>query len=234
MFSWFKNLFPTATTSLGTMSLEFGQMLDAGRYMFLTAANALLGGTDPEVIRRDLFSTDRRINRSEQQIRREIVVSASVHGSTHIPACLTFMTIVKDAERIGDYAKNIFDLIIEAPPLEHDDFHKDLVELKDTVSECLSEARRVFDAQDEEAARVLTRRLVEMEDHCDAQVKILLRDQEKQKAPASLVLAYRYFKRVLSHCMNITTSIFMPLDKIDYFDEKPRPDTDTGETPKAS
>jgi hypothetical protein len=36
-------------------------------------------------------------------------------------------------------------------------------------------------------------------------------------------LAYRYFKRVISHSMNIATSIFMPLDKIDFMDEKPRP-----------
>ena len=88
----------------------FGQMLDAGHHVFVSAANAYLGGTEIEVIRQDLFDTDKRINHAEQQIRREIVIHTSVHGVGSIAPCLVLMSIVKDAERMGDYAKNIFDL----------------------------------------------------------------------------------------------------------------------------
>ena len=41
---------------------EFSKMLEDGRHIFDAASNALLGGTDPETIREDLFRTDRRIN----------------------------------------------------------------------------------------------------------------------------------------------------------------------------
>ncbi|MCA9299009.1 MAG: PhoU domain-containing protein, partial [Phycisphaerales bacterium] len=109
MFDWFKKSGDDAE-SMTAITAEFGQMLDAGRHCFDTAANALLGGTDPEVIRNNLFETDKSINRSEQQLRRHLVVHVTVHGSTSLPACLVLMSVVKDAERIGDYAKNIFDL----------------------------------------------------------------------------------------------------------------------------
>ena len=36
---------------------------------------------------------------------------------------------------------------------------------------------------------------------------------------AGVALTARYFKRVASHAANIVTSIVMPLDKLDFFDE---------------
>jgi len=225
MFDWFKNTAPGSSDGLSNMTSEFGHMLDAGRHCFDVAANALLGGTDPEVIRKDLFSTDRSINESEQQVRRHLVVHVSVHGATSLPACLVLMTVVKDAERIGDYAKNIFDLTPRAHAVSCDvSAHKDLVELKDAISSALAKTRKAFDSQDESEARALVRQMNEMEDQCDQRIEEILSAESDHDIPATLVLAYRYFKRVVSHAMNITTSIFMPLDKIDYFDEKPRPD----------
>ena len=223
MFEWFKRFAASPSHDVSTMSTEFGRMLDAGRHIFLTAANALLGGTDPEVIRAELFATDEQINESEQRIRRELVVHGSVHGPTTLPATLILMSVVKDAERIGDYAKNLFDLTVQAPPLARDAFHADLVELKNKVAEHLRATRKVFDSQNDGEARRLSHELSETEDHCDRRVKEILSSQNDTGSPATLVLVYRYFKRVVSHCLNVTTSVFMPLDKIDYYDETPRP-----------
>ena len=224
MFSWFKSITPSASDGLGKMTSEFGHMLDAGRHCFDVAANALLGGTDPEVIRKDLFSTDQSINEAEQNIRRHLVVHVSVHGAASLPACLVLMTVVKDAERIGDYAKNVFDLTPRASAISTASAaHSDLVELKDEVSAALAKTRKAFDSQSEDEARALVRQMNDMEDRCDQRIEEILAGEAEHSAPATLVLAYRYFKRVVSHAMNITTSIFMPLDKIDYFDEKPRP-----------
>ena len=225
MFDWFKNTAPAASEGMNNMTSEFGHMLDAGRHCFDVAANALLGGTDPAVIRKDLFLTDQSINEAEQNVRRHLVVHVSVHGAASLPACLILMTVVKDAERIGDYAKNVFDLTPRAAAVRSDTTaHKDLIDLKDAVSAALSRTRKAFDSQDEGEARALVREMNAMEDRCDQRIEEILASEGEHSVPATLVLAYRYFKRVVSHAMNITTSIFMPLDKIDYFDEKPRPD----------
>jgi len=224
MFNWFKSIAPSATEGMNAMTSEFGSMLDAGRHCFDVASNALLGGTDPEVIRSDLFATDEQINASEQRVRRHLVVHVSVHGASSLPACLVLMTVVKDAERIGDYAKNLFDLTPQAAELAGDTAaREDLIELKDLISAALATTRKTFDTQDEEEARQLVRTMAELEDRCDKAVADLLVRQADHSCPATLVLSYRHFKRVVSHAMNISTSIFMPIDKIDYFDENPRP-----------
>ena len=220
MFDWFsKKSSPPGSAGLEDMRADFGQMLDAGRHVFDTAANAFLGGTDLEVIRRDLFDTDKRINRAEQQIRREIVVHATVHGASVFPACLVLMSIVKDAERVGDYAKNIFDLAELTPNPPAGEFQDDLIKLKDRISNLMASCREAFDKQDKEHGSRLIKEGLVIEDHCDQQIAELIKQQDRDLG-TTYALAYRYFKRVCSHVFNVATSIVQPVDKLD-FSEKP-------------
>jgi phosphate uptake regulator len=216
MFKWFTSKGESGRAGLERMRAEFGQMLDAGRHVFDTAANTFLGGTDPEVIRKDLFKTDKRINRAERQIRREIVVHASVHGTTDFPACLVLMSIVKDAERVGDYGKNLFDLAELAPQRPEGEHREGLVALKDRILRLMAGCREVFDTEEQEVA---TRLIVEakgIEDLCDERVQTLVRGNDAGKMAPAYVLAYRYFKRVTSHVRNIASSVVQPVHKLDF------------------
>jgi len=219
MFEWFIGGRSHGRAGLDKMRSEFGQMLDAGRHIFDTAANALLGGTNLQVIRRDLFATDKRINSAEQQIRREIVVHAAVHGTAVFANCLVLMSVVKDAERVGDYGKNIFDLAELSPHAPEGKYRDDLVALKDRISQAMAECRKVFDVQDHDQAKRLIRTLQEIEDVCDVEVaKFIKAGQEVDIAP-TYALAYRYFKRIASHLRNVTTSVVQPIDKLDFADQ---------------
>jgi phosphate uptake regulator len=194
---------------------QFLEMLADGRHVFDTTANALLGGTDPEVIREDLYTTDQRINRTEQAIRRELVVHGSVHGAAHLPALLVLMSLVKDAERIGDYAKNIFELAVARPDLGTGSERADLVQVKDQISKLLVRASGLFESQDEIAAQAYLAESDALLRHCDEKVGLLMAERERNVVGPAL--AYRYFKRVASHAGNVVTSIVMPLDKLDYY-----------------
>ena len=216
MFGWLKNL-GSETNSLEVMNAKFLEMIDDGRHVFDAAANGLLGGADPEVIREDLFQTDQRINQTEQQIRREIVVHGSVHGTGTFPPLLVMMSVVKDAERIGDYGKNLFDLLANGARIEDEGECETLVEVKNEVSKLLVRSHGLVASQDEEGARVFLSDAAGLEDRCDAAVDRLL--AVKGSNPGAAILAYRYIKRVISHSSNIVTSIVMPLDLLDYFDE---------------
>ena len=56
-------------------------------------------------------------------------------------------------------------------------------------------------------------------DHCDSRVTELVSGGVNSTHAVAAALAYRYVKRVTAHGMNIVSSVFMPLDKLDYFDE---------------
>jgi phosphate transport system protein len=216
MFEWFLSDSVTGSAGLQRMHAEFGQMLDAGRHAFDTAANAFLGGTDLEVIREDLFKTDKRINRSERQIRRELVVHASVHGTTEFPPCLVLMSIVKDAERVGDYAKNLFDLTELAPNPPEGEHRDRLIQLKDRISQLMAAIRETYDARQTEEATEAIVEAKTVEDICDEQIRELIRGKVDGPMAATYVLAYRYFKRVVSHMRNIASSVVQPVHKLDF------------------
>ena len=214
IFDWLKQSGPGGLESMGH---KFEQMLEDGRHVFDLAANGLLSGGDPEVFREDLFSTDRRINQTEIEIRRALVVHGSVHGTLHLPELLVMMSLVKDAERIGDYAKNLYDLsALEGEPIR-DEERAALVEVKDSISNLLVRARNVYSEQNQPGAVEMLKDAGAIEDRCDESVTRLL--GVKGRNMAACVLAYRYFKRVASHASNIVTSLVVPVDKLDYFDE---------------
>ena len=198
---------------------DFGQMLEDGRHVFDAACNALVGGTRTDAVEKDLYATDKRINKVEQRIRRELVVHMSVGGRADIPICLALMSIVKDAERIGDYAKNILDVARACPGFHQDELAADLTQVKDKVSRLLAKMRSLYDTQDEEHARSFVTQADAILDHCDAKVTALVSGGSNSSHAVVAALAYRYVKRVAAHGMNIVSSVFMPLDKLDFYDE---------------
>ena len=140
----------------------------------------------------------------------------TVHGVQSFPTLLVVMSVAKDAERIGDYAKNLFDLAVCHPSFGTDEEKRQLIELKDQISKLLVRARNLYDTQDDEGARIFLADGDRIQDTCDAGIEKGLKSSSNG---AGRVLTYRYFKRVASHAANVVTSLVMPLDKLDFFDE---------------
>jgi len=191
-------------------------MLEAGRRAFEMATDIFFGNADLEATRGDLFKTDKRINRAERQIRRELVVHATVHGAVEFPPCLVMMSIVKDAERIGDYAKNIFDLAEMAPSRPGGEHLDCLRGLCRRMLPILAACREILDEQQEERAKGLIREAAGIEDLCDEKVRGLVRQTPADAMGPTYVLAYRYLKRITSHVRNIASSVVQPVHKLDF------------------
>ncbi|HUP18683.1 MAG TPA: PhoU domain-containing protein [Gemmatimonadota bacterium] len=88
------------------------QMLQHDRHEFELAMSALLGEVEPRSVNAELRSTDQQVNRLEREIRRDLLVHTSVFGGIDTPTVLVYMSVVKDIERVGDYAKNLLDIAI--------------------------------------------------------------------------------------------------------------------------
>jgi phosphate uptake regulator len=199
------------------------QMLLDSRHTFDLAINALIGGTDPDTVGAQIRRTDIGVNRALRQVRKELVVHASVRGAqADLPMLLTSMSIVKDAERIGDYAKNIWDVaaaginLSEAPDIAH------LMGIRDRTSAMIGEAARVFREHDVDAAHRMIQDGDGIQDEYDAGVLELLTDPGSMAAREAVAraLLFRYLKRITAHAMNVLTSLVMPVHRLDFYDEK--------------
>lgn len=217
LFNWFgTDSSEEKDIGLEKIHSEFNEMLFAGRHMFDVSSNAFLGGTELNVIRGDLFSTDKKINQCEKEIRRAIVVHATLHGAHCFPACLILMSLVKDAERIGDYCKNIFDLAEYSSSPPEGEHLNQLVILKDRISTLMERTIEVFSEENHEKSKEAITEAINIEDICDKKIIAIIKNVNSDTMAPTYVLAYRYFKRISSHLRNICSSVIMPLDEIDF------------------
>jgi phosphate uptake regulator len=191
------------------------------RHTFDLAINCLVGGTDPGAVGKQISVTDRGVNRAERQVRKELLVHASVRGvDADLPLVLSSMSIVKDAERIGDYAKNIFDIANSGIDLSTASDADRLAAWRDRTSELIGEAARVFRDRDSEAAHRIIQEADAILDEYDAAIDALLRDESDSSRDAvARALLYRHLKRITAHVMNVLTSLVMPVHRLDFYDE---------------
>jgi phosphate transport system protein len=197
------------------------QMLTDDSHAFDLAMAALVGGTSPHDVGAELRATDHRVNEAEREIRRELVVHASVHGGIDTPAVLVYMSIVKDIERVGDYAKNLFDVAADGGQLHDVPDTEHLQALRDQVAGFIGQCRTTFASRDAEQARVLLTEGDELLDHFDDMVSALVGGHDDGEQAVARALTHRYLKRIVAHLMNVLSSVVMPIDRIDYFDEDP-------------
>ena len=103
-----RDLFGGRKRGLGRIEQHLLDMLDADRHTLELATTGLLGSADPEALHHEVSDSDHRVNLLVQRVRRELVVHASLRG-THadISAMFATMSVVKDIERVGDYAKHL-------------------------------------------------------------------------------------------------------------------------------
>jgi phosphate uptake regulator len=193
-------------------------MLENGHDVFMTASDALFGGGKSKATKREVRSTDKEINEAQAAVRRSLMVHAAVNSSD-LPLVLQYTSIVKDAERVGDYAKNLYDLARYGADFDAAPDRDELIGYRDAVANLILEAASVFEAVNTERAQALLNKADGFLDEYDAHVKAMFTtDLEAQDAVAR-ALYYRFLKRTTAHVMNVLTSLVQPLDRLDYYDE---------------
>jgi phosphate transport system protein len=210
-----------ASDRLDRIEATLQRMLADDRHAFDLAMSALVGGAAPRSVGAELRATDHRVNEAEREIRRELVVHASVHGGIDTPAVLVYMSIVKDVERVGDYAKNLFDLANDGADLSRTSQASRYVELRDQVSSTILDVADAFRDRDPERSRALLSTGDALLDEFDDAVSALVREEPEGEQAVAQALTYRYLKRIVAHLLNVLSAVVMPVDRLDYFDEDP-------------
>ena len=205
-------------SGLENIESQVQRMVNDARHTFDLALSAVTGGA-VETVADEIRETDRQINATEVEIRRALLVHASVHGGIDTPEVLAFMNMIKDLERIGDYNKNIFDLAEEGVSFTESPELDSILSLRDEVSSRISLMGEILSVRDEERARTYIERGDEMRKDFDRRVNELLHSTEAAVTAVPKALLFRFLKRVSAHSSNVVSAVVMPVDQLDYFDE---------------
>lgn len=206
-----------AGSSLRDVKEDFCDMLSETEDMFGSVTEALLGKTESEKIKEGIYAKDREVNRKEQDIRRRLVGHLALGRMVDAPACLVFMSVAKDVERIGDYCKNIFEVaaLYTIPGLEAR-YAMPLQEIREEITDLFAKAGRAFAESDESLSEQVLRAHEVVAKKCDMLIGQIVNDTLPTKEAVSTALLSRYFKRVARHLGNIVSSVAGAVEKIDF------------------
>jgi phosphate uptake regulator len=205
---------------LNAMLAEFAQMIEKTEWMYDTAIHVLMHEKEAEDVREEIYAKDREVNEHQRSIRRKIVRHLTLQPGMDVPACLVLMSVVKDAERMGDFCKNIWELgTMLDVTFDKGRYKTPLMDIAEQVENLFSKTRKAFERSDEEIARSIIAKGTRISKQCDMLIKQLMVDNLPTKKAVGYTLMTRYLKRISSHLTNIATSVITSVDNLDYLDE---------------
>ena len=196
-------------------------MLGDARHSFDLATLALLTPADSETVAQDIRETDDRINRTEQELRSELVVHISVQGSTEIGSVLGLTLLLKKIERVGDQAKNILDLAESGVSLVDAENVDLLLNERQVVSSLFAEAGDLLgnNAASMDAIQDFTDRSAAIVDKHQAEIEGFFHSDRPGREVVPLAIYYRYLKRIVANLLGIVRTASEPAPLIDYLDD---------------
>jgi phosphate transport system protein len=195
-------------------------MLERDRAMF-TIVEAALSEELSEERLAEIRRMDLGLNEQQQAVRRKVFEHLALSGGSDILSGLVLTSIVIDLERIGDYTKNIGEVVSLFPGRV--DFGEDralLDRMRDLTLELFDLTRRALVDQSESAARRCMERFFTLSRLCDEKLEAILLSArsgtEIERTDLALALLVRYIKRVGAHLKNIASATVQPFPKIGY------------------
>lgn len=215
------SIFRGGNEPLAEMGERFAKMFEIAFENSLAAGESFFGTTSTAEERSVIYEKDVEINQLERKIRKRVVAHLSIQGNRpDVPYCLLLMTLVKDVERIGDYAKNLTETFeFYSDDLPDDEIIQELREIRSEVEKAFKAATEIFGSTDHERAMRYIQAGRDIAHRCDALIPKIAKSDYRPDLTTVTVLACRYYKRIGGHVLNILTSVVMPLHKIDYYDE---------------
>ncbi len=222
MFHKFKELFGSENLldiafNTTLMMLEFDhQMYDASR--------KTLRQSNSTELPFDIKKMDRKINKYEREVRRNVLTHLSIAGTQNLVPGLALVSIVIDVERIGDYTKNIAGLAKRHPKMLDGGKHeKTLKKIEDTIENHFPTIIEVLKTQDKKKARTILQIEEEIGKLSDKIVNEMIKAKDESLATSEavcLAMYSRYLKRINAHLTNIASSIVNPFPRIGFREKK--------------
>ena len=197
------------------------EMFSLSKQLFEVSTQALLDQKTPAF---DLYARDREINSLQVEIKEKIVQHLAVAGLKNVSGSLFFLEVTTDIERIGDYSKNIMDLVSRLPePLPDSVYSKRLKELYPIVFGFFDKSElSLFEGDEEAATEVIAEHLKVIKGSRAILDELMVDENIRPPNAIAYALAARYFKRVSSHLKNVATTAVNPYSHIGYMG---RPET---------
>ncbi len=207
---------PAASTLIEAAFNDVSSMLEQSGKMIDHSVAALLDNQELSV---DLDQMDDSVDASERMVRRSVLEHLSFNPQQDLVASLVLVSMVQDAERIGDSARGLAELIPLAKGPRDGEFADGLKTVAARLRPLFTLCSEAFHDDDPEKAH----RVVAEASACKVLVKDLVQRLAASDVSTDMAVVYsgaaRIFRRMGAHLSNIASSVVQPYDLIRHGDE---------------
>jgi len=197
---------------------DINEMLDQADKMLDLALVALL---DNKPLHVDLDKLDDVVDEGERMVRRSVLEHLAFNPQQDLVTSLVLVSMVQDAERLGDFARGLPELVPLARHERFGPFRDDLRELAARLKPIFPLTREAFSEGDpEKANRVIAAVRALRVDLLAYTARVAESDLTADMAVVYSGAA-RSLRRVGAHLSNIASSVVQPYDRIRHGDEEP-------------
>lgn len=195
-------------------------MLQMGREMFRIVTYALENESNRKV-REQVAAMDKQVNREQEKVRKKVFEHLAISRKANLLRGLQLTSIVIDLERIGDYGKNMAELVDVLPAkLDFRTYQEPYDEVQKAVTELFELTGEVLRDDDEKKAKGIINMYDGVSKRCDGTVMELFETFDEgemiNKSDLGLALLMRYMKRVAAHLKNIASTVSNPYHRIGF------------------
>ena len=201
---------------------EFLTMLENSEKMLSYALKKLSSKSEAKKRGKKVYEKDQKINITEKDIRQRIFFHLSTIPNSNLPAYLELISIVKDAERIGDYVKNLFELKQFQKKSDEDGeiFEKVFSKPSTELTALFGTVSSAFKNSDKDLALQSIQTGYSISTQCEDIIQELVSSDYPPRQAVIIALGARYMKRIAIHLTNIVTSVTNPFPELDFFNKK--------------
>ncbi len=197
---------------------DLDRMIQESAQIVRLAGDVYLQRTPEAPSASSIKQRDKEINKLQRQLRKQAFGEAvGDPGNFGLPFCVSVMNVVKDVERIGDYAKDLAELIEVAGSSSPGEQVPSLVSHVESFVEQLSPIMRKDDQI--QAVRLIDRGK-QLRRELQALQRGLLTGSPSGANPAAEALALQCYIRIVSHGLNVLSTLVTPLHHMDYVGKK--------------
>ena len=213
-------------TNISTLHAVEDQLVEVLRLdlrSYDLAHQALFDRGNVTELRTEMFDTDHQVNLAVRDIRQQLLVHSAVSRSlVDMPAMFTYMSVLKDIERIGEYAKHILEIADARTGRVEVGVLIDLADHGERIAGLLEQVITVFADRDPDRARRLLEGSAPTLAELDHLITALTITQGPGYAAVPRALYYRYLKRIASHLHDVLSSLVAPVDRLEYYEVENR------------
>ncbi|MFH1687808.1 MAG: PhoU domain-containing protein [bacterium] len=224
MFSKFRALFASENLLDSAFKTTL-TMLEFDRQMYDASCHTLRH-SDSDELPFDVRGMDRKINKYERQVRRQVLTHLTISGTQDLAPGLALVSIVIDVERIGDYTKNIVDIATKHPKKLHGGTYEGtLAEIETAIDAVFPKVIQSLKTQDADLGREVMGLEEDIGKKAESIVTGLMMESDPNLGCSDSVclgMYARFLKRINAHLTNIASSQVNPFPRISFREKRVR------------